>query len=90
MFLDPYSPEQYQAWFTPWQAEGFDSGSALIWQDEYGITDPHEAKILLGLHIDWDVVEIWKQYGYSVQQISEHLNAGGDLCPPEYYEAPKT
>ena len=79
------TPEQFQTWYAPWQAAGFAIGTALAWQDEYGITDPQEAQILSSLSIDWEIVEIWRQYGYSIQQMSEHLNTGGDLCPPEYY-----
>jgi len=81
------TPEQFQDWYTPWQAVGFSIATALGWQDDYGISDPQEAQILSGLSIDWEIVEIWQRYGYSIQQMSEHLNAGGDLCPPEYYEA---
>ena len=79
------TPEQFQTWYAPWKAEDFSVGTALSWQDDCGISDPTEAKILSGLSIDWEIVEIWKRYGYSIQQMSDQLNAGSDLCPPEYY-----
>lgn len=79
------TPEEFQTWFNPWKAKGFSVGTALSWEDEYGITCPEEASIWLSLNLEWDIVQIWKKYGYTPQQVVENFNNGGDLCPPEYY-----